>query len=698
VSPVLKTLLHPSRASLLFALRTLGAGCLALALSLALHLDSPYWAGMTVWVVAQPTRGMVMAKSLYRLVGSAIGAAGAVLILIAVRGHGHEQTIGLALGLTFWVALCAAASHLLSSFRAYGAVLAGYSAVLVVMSAKPELALTMTLDYSLDIGLDRVATVAVGIICSGLVTAVFAPGGGNAAIAHARDLIRDMLNWLGTLLDTAANPDHSRFFPLTSHPLATAMAALEAEALHAGADSPLAHFRLRHLRSLVADMLIILAAGQSMGRHLSERQQAGANPIDGEAHLALATLAERLRNGAQRLDEDDQPLHEVLAETRAAIAATLARVDLPWQTTTGHVLHEKLGAITRALRNAGADFRVASGNARGRPAWKMSYFRDWRTAQATFFRSLAAMSCVATLTEVTGWSHGWQMMMATAIMSSVFVNTDTPAANVRKAMRGTTLALAAACLCRFWLFPALGDPWPGQLVVLPLLFLGTIVMSNRASAIAGTDFCLAFQMLAQPGMALEIPPPVLAESGFAMILGMSIAALALSYVLPSSITSRLRHLVLAMVEDLQDLALGKPETGRQAWAARSRHRVLRLALRTDPAAEADLAGALALHGMGPEILRLRAMRDSQNLSDEHQAAIATALDSLAHLRDDPKGVEKILRDAAVLIQGDLPMNDTQPATSHPRRRACLRSSVSLHHLADQLAEQGAFLARVIPQK
>ncbi|WP_408583187.1 FUSC family protein [Paraburkholderia tropica] len=68
-------------ASAIFALCATVAALLALTSAYLLGIDSPRWAGMTVWLVAQTTRGLLFERAVARLVGSIIGAsAGAATV------------------------------------------------------------------------------------------------------------------------------------------------------------------------------------------------------------------------------------------------------------------------------------------------------------------------------------------------------------------------------------------------------------------------------------------------------------------------------------------------------------------------------------------------------------------------------------------------------------------------------------------
>lgn len=76
-----------ARASAGFAVRTTAAAQLALLAASALGLHHTHWAAMSVWLVAQPTRGLLLEKSILRVVGTLVGAAaGFALLALFSRG------------------------------------------------------------------------------------------------------------------------------------------------------------------------------------------------------------------------------------------------------------------------------------------------------------------------------------------------------------------------------------------------------------------------------------------------------------------------------------------------------------------------------------------------------------------------------------------------------------------------------------
>src|SRR5271170_1606885 len=64
-----------------FALRNWLASMLALYIAFALQLESPVWAWLTVWIVAQPTPGMLLSKSVYRVIGTICGSIIGIILI-----------------------------------------------------------------------------------------------------------------------------------------------------------------------------------------------------------------------------------------------------------------------------------------------------------------------------------------------------------------------------------------------------------------------------------------------------------------------------------------------------------------------------------------------------------------------------------------------------------------------------------------
>ena len=165
-----------------FAIRVWLATVLALFVSFWLQLESPTTAALTIAVLAEPTRGQALEKAVFRLLATFIG----VTASIAITGLFSQARDLILAAFAVWLGICVFAAKLLDGYRAYAAVLSGYTVALIA---------TQQIDnpqHVFESGLARGAAIAVGILSMAVVnTSVFAPDrqpqlGAQLAALHRR--------------------------------------------------------------------------------------------------------------------------------------------------------------------------------------------------------------------------------------------------------------------------------------------------------------------------------------------------------------------------------------------------------------------------------------------------------------------------------------------------------------------------------
>jgi len=156
---VVRKILRREWPTLLLAVRGTLAALLALAAALALKLECPYWAAMTALIVIQPTLGLLLEKSYYRLVGTAIGSVAGMMMLLSSRSPAMLTVL-----LALWLAACVGAGNLQYGLRSYGAMVAGCTGAVIAMAGynnPPHLH---------DLVFGRIARIVIGIVVSTTVT------------------------------------------------------------------------------------------------------------------------------------------------------------------------------------------------------------------------------------------------------------------------------------------------------------------------------------------------------------------------------------------------------------------------------------------------------------------------------------------------------------------------------------------------
>src|SRR5262245_27301233 len=139
---------------------------LALFVSFWLQLEAPASAAVTVGILAEPTRGQALEKAGFRLLATVVG----VTASIAITGLFSQARDLILAAFSVWLGLCVFAAKLLDGYRAYAAVLSGYTVAIIA---------TQQIDnpqHVFEVSMARGAAIAVGILSIAIVNGVlFAP-------------------------------------------------------------------------------------------------------------------------------------------------------------------------------------------------------------------------------------------------------------------------------------------------------------------------------------------------------------------------------------------------------------------------------------------------------------------------------------------------------------------------------------------
>jgi uncharacterized membrane protein YccC len=576
-----------------FALRTALAACLALALAWALGLEHPQWAGMTVWAASQPTRGLLVEKSGYRLLGTIVGVLfGMALVHLA----GGRLPI-LVTGLSLWIALCAGLGNVARGLSSYGVVLSGYSASMVTLldTAHP--------DQIGALGLDRFLTVTVGVALALAVGLAFTPRGAEGEMTgRTRRLMARTLRALESQARTGVPPSSDDKVALLVE------AAVLEDGLDAhGAGSPRARRMARVLRHEV--MAIVQA--------VSWLDRTGATAPNAPLAEGLNAIARALEGAAPR--EDAAALFADVAGDRAEGRAAV------------------LGRLAAVLATPLGKGDEAEGRPSG-PFPSLVPHRDWVGARHAALRALVVMALIGLFWVVTGWRAAPFLLLGASVMISLFSTFPSPAVIMRSVSAGQLTGVAGALACHWLVWPlATGE---GQMIalLLPFVLIGGFAAAHRRTIPWSMDYSMILLLLSRP--EFPIPGTVLGalENAVAVVLAPLVALVAYQVIYPVDAARRRDRMAEAMVRDLEAMAASDHALDRRIqWRERFAHRLLGLVLwssRSPGQVGEGVARGLAVARVGEAILDLRDARRTAESPSETRA-MDTVLRRLGRLGRDP---------------------------------------------------------------
>ncbi|WP_322031482.1 FUSC family protein [Paraburkholderia sp. J76] len=514
----------------LHLLKTVAAGLLAMGISMLLDLPQPRIAMTTVFVLMQPLSGMVFAKSFYRIVGTAVGMIAAVA-LGAVSVQQPELYI---LGMTGWVAACTAAAMRNRHFRWYGFVLAGYTAALI------GIPLVMQPNGLFLAALGRGAEVAVGILCSGMVSAAIVPRQSGSLLdrtlrtryldftAFAASLLAGRLERaafegrFASLVDDVVGFEATRAFSFFEDPTMRSrsgvLSRLNAEFMDACA-------RLHALRQLLKRLHGSDAAIAPLAQYFGElaallAQRPGRDESD-------RAYARRLADG---LEAFQRTLPRHVRETRRPLEHTLPDA-LPDFDTSAELIYRFTTEIVRYSRTWASLMET-------RPAQEPRAARyvprtSWYVVAFTFMRTAVVVAALGWFWVETDWPSGGLAMIAAALTCALTSSAPNASRMAVQMSVGAGFAAVTGYLFTCYVYPNV-DGFPLLCATLvPVLAIGAFLATRSRISGYGVGFSVFFCLLAGPDNVIVYTPDLLINNGIAVVAAMLVASLAFAVVFPS---------------------------------------------------------------------------------------------------------------------------------------------------------------------
>ncbi len=531
----------------LFALRVAGAAITAFSIAAALGLESPYWAAMTSLVVIQPTRGQLLEKSAFRLLGSTIGSIVGITILVTSTTPGS-----LSLMLCIWLAACVAIGNLLGGFRSYGVMVAGFTAAVISLTGYNQ---PMHLG---ELIVARIGCIGIGIVISTVATLFFAPRDGIKTIkTRLRNVVVASIRLLAYILQGAG----ARNIERARNDIMNELADIEygIDAAWAGT------LDLKRRKLQVENLIVDLLSSLETGVLLEHRLQIGPE-MDKTACLETTRQLKQL---AQELDRH-RPDRPAKIDPEAIVAQ--AQACFPLLATS---LNDLFGSLLPVIEASAAASRPSREVVTTKA---MIRTHDWAAAAKAVLRTTLGVGSVGLIWHWSGWQYGPAMMIATSIMISIFSTRDKPAVLLMQVLTGASIGAVLAMACRTLILPADSTPFMHLSVLAPLLLCGSIAKTHRKIALSAHDAMMFFMIVMQPGMPTQPGNYSYVVSGAASVGGIALAMLSFLYLVPMNPAVRLHSILVAIVRDLDTMATVNSPRSLERCRNRTRFRVLHLLL------------------------------------------------------------------------------------------------------------------------
>ncbi|WP_436912597.1 FUSC family protein [Klebsiella michiganensis] len=468
--------------ALLYSVRSFAAAMLAYYVALAIGLERPSWAIITVYIVSQTSVGASLSRSLYRLAGTVAGAGATVLIVPTFV----NTPILCSVILAGWIAFCLYLSLLERTPRAYAFVLAGYTASLIGFPAVADPGTVF------NIALIRVQEIAIGIVCAALIHRYILParisGLFNSKLAQTLHAARQRIaNTLAGKADAQSEPLH----------LALALQFLQGISHHIPYDFALS-VPARQARKALHDRLarLVIVNGEVRDRlqiiaEMPAAMQALLNDV--QVWLTCDDTGQR-KNAAEALQQRSAQLAQRLAAQALTFEDAL-RVNFLRYIAELITLLQQCERLSEAIHHA----RPAPAQAEDRAATGYVFHRDPLSAARTALGAFVIILSGCLLWIYSAWPDGGTAVSILGVCCTLFGSFDTPAPHIVKYIIGSVWGVVISLIYSFALLPPLSD-FPVLVAVLAPVYL----LAGSLQARPPTTFM---------AMGITLTLPVLCELG-----------------------------------------------------------------------------------------------------------------------------------------------------------------------------------------
>ncbi|CAI8880424.1 p-hydroxybenzoic acid efflux pump subunit AaeB [Pseudomonas sp. IT-347P] len=515
-----------------YIFKVLLAAFLTLWLAMRLELPQPRTAMITVFIVMQPQSGQVFAKSFYRFLGTLAGSA-MMVTLIALFAQNTELFLG---SLAIWVGICSAGAARCRNFRAYGFVLAGYTAAMVGL---PALAHP---DGAFMAAVWRVLEISLGILCSTLISAAILPQTASAAMRNA--LYQRFGVFALFVTDGLRGRSKAESFEASNVRFIAEAVGLEGLRSVTVFEDP--HMRRRNgrLSRLNSEFMGITTRFNALHQLLERLRGNGEEHVVAAIKPGLQDLAEVLDgfSGRALTSPDAARLATALATYKEGLPARVRSLRAIFQETGPsdaeqldfHTAYELLYRFVDDLHSYAQTHASLADHRHERERWDEPFTpqTNWWAAAASGIRASFILVVLGSYWVATAWPSGATMTLIAAATVGLSAATPNPKRMAFQMACGTFLGALIGFVEMFFIFPWI-DGFPLLCVMLaPVIVFGSFLTSRPQFAGVGLGLLIFFSTGSVPDNLTIYNPYTFINDYIAMVMGMLVCAAAGAIILP----------------------------------------------------------------------------------------------------------------------------------------------------------------------
>ncbi len=452
---------RPNKMDWIFAIKTFIAGMLAVYVSFELNMSYPIWAVGTVFVIANPYSGMTASKSIYRLLGTLIGA----IFAVAVTSHLINTPWLFTFVLATWVAFCLYVSLLDRTPRSYVTMLAGYTAVIICFNA----IYYMDTVSIFDMAVGRFLEISIGVVCSAIVTTTIFPMHlGPVVQARVGKTMQDTKKLFDLILSDQKHQDN--YTQLLAH-ITRDTSDIHTMAVHLSYEKSKFKVMTKPLQELLHQVTMLVANLVAMSERIKQLDEIDLNYRQYlyKFHDSVTEFLDEkneIHEDELKLlpDHFDQKFAEIIDHAKPEQEVILGSLKMDIRHFILNVRAVKL--IWQRLLNG--DMTLPESISPLTTDYP-SLHRDYGVAVRGGISAFITIMISSAIWILSGWKSGFMLAEMAAISACILTALDNPVPALKMFIRANIYAAFFVFIYAYGIFPHVTSFWEMAIVLAPFL-------------------------------------------------------------------------------------------------------------------------------------------------------------------------------------------------------------------------------------
>ncbi|MDI2090145.1 FUSC family protein [Commensalibacter oyaizuii] len=621
-----KWLYAPSSSALGLAFRTAFTSLFALYVALWMEMDSPFWAPLTVWMVALITPQESNAKAKWHLFGTILGTTAAVILI----GLFPQEPFIFVILLASWVGGCCFVAAFLNNFRIHGMRVSAFTFALIAIDAIPDP------NQIFDVAMARASYIILAIILQKTTTSIFVGDQKQIQITWLHDNLNKAIHKTCFILSQFFKGNHyildknrslfSTFYQLNQKSEFADMAIAPHSHLGAHGRLILAIANNILLRTYCLQKLVTMNKSGEIVKNLPQQaasffselpnlitSQNNANKLLTEVKSVRRHLYTLLVKFSDQLAHCSDFNHKDLLFTEISIIyGSLVQ------------LEEMLSQFsTYTILKVGSGF-----------SYHINTYRNIRKARYNGLRVFIAIVLSGLIWEITAWDHGMQFLMYVCVVCAISSIAERPTIATKAYWKGACYAIITTGFINFLIIPVINDFEVLVFVLLPFMFVAGLAACHTPTALIAIAFNFFFFVLLAFNNQNRANESSFINLSFSLLAAIIFTSIICHLIFPVTTKKELLFTCSDMIKNLKKVSKQYLLPSRQYWINQQVSNLVYIVddSKNIPSQNKEIFfyGAHSIILIGEQILKIRSFtKNNRNIDNELRDIIKNILYKLS---------------------------------------------------------------------